>query len=115
MSVLGIGLVFVLMAACANGVSEVVSGGERMPDKVLVQGEWELRIFYRNQGTRSEGQHGALLFEGKEVEAGSVGEEKDTDLGRMRYYGPESEVSVPWAPSGWNFSDPGKIPPSWQK
>lgn len=105
----------VVTAACMNGVNQAASGEERAPDKVLGQGKWELQIFYRNQGTRSEGQHGVLLYQGKELTAGSVGEEKETDLGRMRYYGAESEVAVPWAPSGWNFSDRGKIAPSWQK
>lgn len=115
MKTFGICLVLIMMAACVSGANQVASGDERTPDKMLTQGKWELHIFYRNQGTRSEGQHGVLLYEGKELEAGSVGEEKDTDLGRMRYYGPESEVAVPWAPSGWNFSDRGKILPSRQR
>ena len=84
------------------------------PDKTLKKGSWELQIFYRNKGTRSEGQHGVLLYYDKPVQGTVVGEEKDTELGRMEYYGPENEKQVPWAPTGWNFADKGNIKPSWQ-
>jgi hypothetical protein len=115
LQILGIFALLVVTAACVSGFNQAPASEQRTPDKVLSQGKWELQIFYRNQGTRSEGQHGVLVYQGKVVEAGSVGEEKETDLGRMRYYGPESEVAVPWASSGWNFSERGKIAPSWQK
>jgi hypothetical protein len=85
------------------------------PDKVIKQGPWELQIYYRNQGTRSEGQRGVLLYQDIPVKAKEVGEEKKTDLGLMKYYGPENEQKVPWAPSGWNFADKGKMLPSWQE
>jgi hypothetical protein len=85
------------------------------PDRVLKKGSWELQVFYRNKGTRSEGQHGILLYKGEPVEAKKVGEEKETDLGLMKYYGSEKEKEVPWVPSGWNFAGRGKIKPSWQE
>ena len=85
------------------------------PDRVIKKGPWELQTFYKNKGTRSEGQHGILLYQGNAVVAKQTGEEKATDLGLMKYYGPENEQQVPWSPSGWNFADKGKIIPSGQK
>ena len=84
------------------------------PDKIIKEGSWELRIFYRNKGTRSEGQHGILFYEGNPLEGTVLGEERETDLGLMKYYGPENSKGVPWAPTGWNFADKGTIKPSWQ-
>ena len=64
---------------------------------------WELRIKYLNKGSRSEGQDGVLLKDGKPVKAAGKGETVDTSLGRIKYYG--SERNVPWALTGWNFAD----------
>jgi hypothetical protein len=69
--------------------------------------DWELRIFYRAKGSRSEGQHGALFFKGKEIPPGKTGDEKKTPFGLMMYYGNTYELL--WETTGWNFKDKGKI------
>jgi hypothetical protein len=79
-------------------------------DKVLRQEGWELQIWYRAKGTRSEGQHGVLLQNGKEIPPGNVGDEMDTALGKMKYYG--ATPGVLWDPSGWHFADKSLIKPS---
>ena len=83
------------------------------PDRRVISdsGAWELRVWYRAKGTRSEGQHGALLFEGRELETPEIGTARDTGLGRMTYYGPQGE-RMPWMPTGWNYADPAKMKPS---
>lgn len=105
----------ILLMSLAVSV-EVRSNGQASnhPDKIIKEGSWELRVFYRNKGTRSERQHGILLYEGKPVEATVVGEKRNTPLGLMKYYGPENSKGVPWAPTGWNFADKRTIKPSWQ-
>jgi hypothetical protein len=79
-------------------------------EKVLRAGAWELQIWYRAKGTRSEGQHGVLLRDGKIVKGSTVGEEMDTALGKMKYYG--TQPGVLWNPSGWHFADKGLIKPA---
>lgn len=79
-------------------------------EKVLRAGGWELHIWYRAKGSRSEGQHGVLYQHGQIVKASSVGEAVETALGKMRYYG--NEPRVLWEPSGWHFSDKSLIKPS---
>ncbi len=79
-------------------------------DKVLRAEGWELQIWYRAKGSRSEGQHGALFQHGKAVKGATVGEEKDTALGKMKFYG--NEPNVMWEPSGWHFADKSLIKPS---
>lgn len=81
----------------------------------LVRGDWTLNIYFRNQGTRSEGQHGILLHNNKAVEPREVDEVIDTDLGQMKYYGRLEGVHVPWENTGWNFADEEKILPSWEE
>ena len=83
------------------------------PDRraTSANGAWELRVWYRAKGTRSEGQHGVLRFEGRELESPEIGAERDTGLGRMRYYGPQGD-RMPWMPTGWNYADAAKMKPS---
>jgi hypothetical protein len=79
-------------------------------EKVLRAGAWELQIWYRAKGTRSEGQHGVLLRDGKIVKGSTVDEEVDTALGKMKYYG--TQPSVLWNPSRWLFADKSLMKPS---
>jgi len=79
-------------------------------DKVLRAGIWELQIRYRAKGTRSEGQDGTLLKNGKTVKPGHVGDVTDTALGKMKYYG--AVPAAPWDTSGWHFADGSLIKPS---
>ena len=98
----------VLLFALLFLVTQPVLAAER-PDRILKKGGWELQIFYRFAGTRSEGQYGKLLHDGKLV-AGKEGQELQTDLGTLKYYG-EKAVHL-WLPTGWNFKDPDTIPGS---
>jgi|GEM_PF-2472957 len=82
------------------------------PDKVLRAGEWQLHITYRAKGSKSEGQHGVLFYRGEPVHGSRVGEERDTALGRMKYYG--EKQGLPWLSTGWNYADSSKIRHSWQ-
>jgi hypothetical protein len=71
---------------------------------------WELRIQYTSRGSRSEGQHGVLLHDGREVLPTKQGEMIETRLGWMRHYGDRHPEL--WRPAGWNFADHEKIQPS---
>jgi len=74
-------------------------------------GDWELFIFYSARGTRSEGPRGFLLKNGNLVSPGeTVGEEVETDLGKMKYYG--MNAMPMWEPEGWLFAEKGEIPRS---
>lgn len=79
-------------------------------DKILRAEGWELQIWYRAKGSRSEGQHGVLFHEGNMVKGVTVAEEMETALGKMKYYG--STPAVMWEPSGWHFADKSLIKPS---
>ena len=79
-------------------------------NKVLREGAWELRIWYRAKGTRSEGQHGVLYHNGQMVKAAAVGKQLETSLGNMKYYGATPAAS--WEASGWHFADSNLIRPS---
>jgi len=91
-------------------IQEVVSA--RQP-RTIASGDWTLQIYFRNRGTRSEGQHGVLLHKDKPVEPPAVGAVIETDLGQMQYYGQPAGVQIPWGNTGWNFADEEKILPSW--
>ena len=73
-------------------------------------GKWELYVFFSARGTKSEGAFGMLVEDGSLILGRSVGEEMETDLGKMKYYGPDAEVL--WAPRGWLFEDKSLIPNS---
>ena len=110
-------LTLVLLAGCSGSPepqpNEAFSLTLKEPQKILVSGEWERRIWYQAQGTRSEGQHGVLLHAGKELPQKKVGEEIYTSLGLLKNYGAKP-YGFPWAPSGWNFADQALIIPSWE-
>ena len=111
------------LAACVSGEGASApadngawSAPSSAPDRRLATGDgrWELRIWYRAKGTRSEGQHGALYANGREVPTPEDGAERETGLGRMRYFGMARD-RLPWQPTGWNFADAAhRLPPSWQ-
>jgi hypothetical protein len=67
------------------------------------RGEWELQVEYLFKGTRSEGQDGKLLKDGKPIDPKRIGKEIETPLGKMKFYGTERKVK--WALTGWNFAD----------
>jgi hypothetical protein len=111
-------LIFLLLMGCAAGAKistkDVAPTYSIDPQKVVRNGDWELRVWYRLMGSRSEGQHGALYFQGSEVSSTLVGAERETSLGRMKYYGWDPSAR-PWQPSGWNYADAARIKPSWSE
>lgn len=120
---------FMVALACIVGfLYSAGGGGVRAADKPLAKttavsvtnvvwisdtvcsykcGEWELRIKYLQKGSRSEGQDGTLLKNGKEVDYTKSGNLLDTDLGKLRHYGTERKVA--WALTGWNFADRRRV------
>jgi hypothetical protein len=100
-----ISVALLLAMPCVGGPGKAKATGK--PDRVLSKGEWELQIFYRAKGTRSEGQHGVLTHKGKPIPPGKEREEKDTPLGVMLYYG--NEYNHPFDITGWNFKNPADI------
>ena len=79
--------------------------------RIYEAGDWELYVFFTDKGTRSEGPFGVLLKNGSmHPPASSIGEEIETELGKMKYYSLDSQE--PWAPKGWLFADKSKIPNS---
>lgn len=120
----------VVMLKTKKGPVQDIAFSTRQPERVLqllqeavsarrprtiASGDWTLNIYFRNRGTRSEGQHGVLLHKGKPVEPPAIGAVIETDLGQMRYYGQPAGVQVPWGNTGWNFADEEKILPSWSE
>ncbi len=80
------------------------------------KGDWILRVYYRAKGTRSEGTQGFLFFQGKLIIGKHVGEELETDMGLMKYYGEfNKDVIHLWEPSGWNYADRTRIKSSLQR
>lgn len=84
-------------------------------DRSFRSGDWQLDIYFRLPGTKSEGQHGELLHRGEPVLAQQVGETIETDLGMLKYYCRPEELVLPWEHTGWNFADAVRIRPSWHR
>jgi hypothetical protein len=74
--------------------------------KIISKGGWHLVIAYRAKGTKSEGQEGKL-YRGLIPIPGAEGQELDTPLGKMKYYG-DKYVHL-WDPTGWNYADKAQI------
>jgi len=74
--------------------------------KLIGKDGWYLVITYRAKGTRSEGQDGKL-YRGLVPIPGVSGQELDTPLGKMKYYG-EKGVNL-WDPTGWNYADKAEM------
>ncbi|HAS83523.1 MAG TPA: hypothetical protein DCS43_12855 [Verrucomicrobia bacterium] len=109
-------LLLVLFVCIFNGYGAETEGedieGAWMGDVLFVYhaGEWQLEISYLAIGTRSEGQQGTLLKDGKPVIGETVGASLLTPLGRLKYYGDKRQN--PWDVIGWHFADRRKILPS---
>jgi hypothetical protein len=92
-----------------------IVGSFQKSDRIFRKGDWELQITFRAENTRSEGEHGELFFKGRKLTAKAVGEEVETDLGKMKYYGDADRIEHQWELSGWNFADPSRIESSREK
>jgi hypothetical protein len=84
------------------------------PDESFVSGTWMLHIYYRNRGSKSEGQHGVLLHDGQAVEPRQVGELIETDLGTLKYYLRLEDMIATFELTGWNFADANRIRLYWE-
>lgn len=73
-----------------------------------------LHIYYRNRGSKSEGQHGVLLHDGQAVEPRQVGELIETDLGTLKYYLRLEDMIATFELTGWNFADANRIRLYWE-
>ena len=71
---------------------------------IYQQGGWMLVIYYRNRGSRSQGQHGVLFKDGVEVKPRQVGEIIQTDLGDLKYVMHPEDMTVLWDMTGWTFA-----------
>lgn len=80
------------------------SGTETTPGNIYQKGRWTLFIYYRNRGTRSQGQHGILIHDGQEVQPKQPGEIIQTPLGELKYYKDPAETAFLWDMTGWNFA-----------
>ena len=74
-------------------------------DWVYEASDWVLNLYITQKGSRSQGSHGVLLFEGKEV-FGKIGEVRALPIGTVRYQGPAESRSHLWDDSGWQMKDP---------
>jgi hypothetical protein len=82
-------------------------------DKIIRSDDWELKIYFRRYGSPIEYQHGVLRHRGRLVRGQTVGDEMDTPLGQLRYYGFEQHFPVD--PTGWHFADRRRICRSWSE
>lgn len=74
-------------------------------DWVYEASDWVLNLYILHKGSRSQGSHGVLLFEGREV-AGKQGEIRALPIGTVQYNGPASARANLWDDSGWQMKDP---------
>ncbi|HCY87151.1 MAG TPA: hypothetical protein DHV36_18605 [Desulfobacteraceae bacterium] len=74
------------------------------PDWIYRASDWELNLYITQKGTRSQGSHGILIFEGINV-VGTPGEVRALPIGTVQYNGPaESRVNL-WDDTGWQMID----------
>jgi hypothetical protein len=81
-------------------------------DKIVRSDDWELKIYFRRYGSPIESQHGVLRHGGRLVRGRAAGDETDSPLGRLRFYGFTQRFPVD--PTGWHFADRRKIAYSWR-
>lgn len=89
-----------------NRVPEIKSPSFSGPaDWVYKASDWVLNLYITQKGTRSQGSHGVLIFEGKEVQ-GVKGETKALPIGTVEFHGPAHARVNLWDDSGWQMKDP---------
>ena len=94
----------------SSAVSNRVAGTERsdftgQADWVYQASGWVLNLYISQKGSRSQGSHGVLLFEGKQVK-GSPGEIRALPMGTVEYNGSLESRAHLWDNSGWQMKDP---------
>ena len=76
---------------------------EQMPERIYEKEGWKLVVYITNKGSRSQGIHGDLFYDGKKVD-GKRGEAIATPLGDVYYHGSEMERAHLWDTTGWTIS-----------
>ncbi|MCG8635875.1 MAG: hypothetical protein MI863_18720 [Desulfobacterales bacterium] len=96
-------------ASDASGTAEpsefAETGFSGRADWIYKASDWVLNLYISRKGTRSQGSHGVLIFEGTEV-AGTPGELRALPIGTVRYHGPEEARAHLWDDTGWQMVDP---------
>ncbi|MEH0022191.1 MAG: hypothetical protein V6Z89_21235 [Desulfobacter sp.] len=73
-------------------------------DWIYQGGDWVLNLYLTQKGTRSQGSHGILIFEGKEV-SGTRGETRALPIGTVQYQGTLQSRTNLWDSTGWQMVD----------
>lgn len=76
---------------------------EQMPERIYEKEGWQLVVFVTNKGSRSQGIHGDLYYNGQKVD-GKRGQTLTTPLGEIFYHGSEMERANLWDTTGWTIS-----------
>ena len=100
-------IILLILFSTLNAVDENIKTKE-----IVISDSARLIITYNNYGTRSEGQTGRLVVDGKDVE-GKDGEVKMVGAIKLKYYSKNNDLM--WAPKAWNYEDREMIKYSWQK
>lgn len=74
--------------------------------QVLRHGAYELRVFVRHAGTRSEGRVGRLFADGRELRAAQPGDTVTAGPGGPTFVYLGGERTHLWSPSGWAIQGP---------
>ncbi len=91
--------------AAPEAASTVYPDFSGRADWIYQASDWVLNLYITQKGTRSQGSHGVLIFEGNEV-TGTPGELRALPIGTVQYHGPaEARVNL-WDDSGWQMVDP---------
>jgi len=82
--------------------------------KIYKEGDWELRIYYLQKGTGSEGMNGDLLFQGKRLVPVVWPRYIQTPFGGVTFFPSHKHLAerldIPNIVIGWTFRDFSKIP-----
>ncbi|MDK2967447.1 MULTISPECIES: hypothetical protein [Lacrimispora] len=87
---------------------------ENMPYYTISKDKWELQIYYRAIGKKSEGPNGLLFYMNMPVSGLSINDVMDTSIGKIKYYGKYQEGGkYLWEPTGFNYSNSEYVLNSW--
>ena len=73
-------------------------------DWIYQASDWVLNLYITQKGTRSQGSHGVLIFEGNEV-SGIRGETRALPIGTVQYHGSAEAKANLWDDTGWQMVD----------
>ncbi len=73
-------------------------------DWIYQASDWILNLYITQKGTRSQGSHGVLIFEGNEV-SGTRDETRALPIGTVQYNGTAAAKANLWDDTGWQMID----------